>query len=60
MQHLIPLEVSDNFAEENDFESENISANEGGRCPRRIAAQNADLIRNLQNTNSHGGGGGEL
>ena len=49
MQHLIPLEVSENFAEENNFESENISANEGDRCPRRIAAQNADLIRNLQN-----------
>ena len=45
IQHLIPLEVSDNFREENDFKNE--SAKEDGRRPRRVAAQN--LIRHLQN-----------
>ena len=49
IQHLVPLEVSDNIEEENDFQSKNGSAQEDGRRPRRIAAQNADLIRNLQN-----------
>ena len=49
IQHLVPLEVSDNIEEENDFQSKNGSAQEDGRRRRRIAAQNADLIRNLQN-----------
>ena len=47
MQHLIPSEVSDNFQEENNFENE--SAKEDDKRPRRVAAQNADLIRHLQN-----------
>ena len=47
--NLVPLEVSDNIEEENNFQSKNGSAQEDGRRPRRIAAQNADLIRNLQN-----------
>ena len=45
--NLVPLEVSDNIEEENNFQSKNGSAQEDGRRPR-IAAQNADLIRNLQ------------
>ena len=49
IQHLLPLEVSDNIEEENDFESKNRSAIEDDRRPRRIAAQKADLIRNFQN-----------
>ena len=48
IQHLVPLEVSDNIEEENDFQSKNGSSQEDGRRPRRIAAQNAELIRNLQ------------
>ena len=48
IQHLVPLEVSDNFEEENDFQIKNGSAKEDARRPRRIAAQNAELIRNLQ------------
>ena len=49
IQHLVPLEVSDNFEEENDFQIKNGSAKEDDRRPRRIAAQNTNLIRNLQN-----------
>ena len=49
IQHLVPLEFSDNFEEENDFQIKNGSAKKDDRRPRRIAAQNADLIRNLQN-----------
>ena len=48
IQQLIPSEVSDSFEEEIDLESENESAKEDDRC-LRIAAQNADLIRNFQN-----------
>ena len=43
IQHLVPLEVSDNF------QIKNGSAKEDDGRPRRIVAQNADLIRNLQN-----------
>ena len=49
IQHLVPLEVSDNFEEENDFQIKNGSSKEDDRCPRRKSAQNANLIRNLQN-----------
>ena len=49
IQHLVPLEVSDNFEEENDFQIKNGSAKEDDRRPRRIVAQNAELIINLQN-----------
>ena len=49
IQHLVPLEVSDNFEEENDFQMKNGSPKEDDRRPRRIAAENADLIRNLKN-----------
>ena len=49
IQHLVPSEVSDNFEEENDFQIKNGSAKEDDGRPRRIVAQNADLIRNLQN-----------
>ena len=49
MQHLVPLEVSDNIEEENGFQSKNGQAKEDDRRPRRIAVQNADLIRNLLN-----------
>ena len=49
MQHLVPLEVSDNFEEENNFQIKNGSTKEDDRRPRRIAEQNSDLIRNLQN-----------
>ena len=49
IQHLVPLEVSDNFEEENDFQIKNGSAKKDDRRPRRIAKQNANLIRNLQN-----------
>ena len=49
IQHLVPLEVSDNFEKENNFQIKNGSAKEDDRRQRRIAAQNADLIRNLQN-----------
>ena len=48
IQNLLPLEVTDYFEEENDFQIKNESAKEGDRRPKRIAAQNADLIRNLQ------------
>ena len=48
IQNLLPLEVIDYFEEENDFQIKNGSAKEGDRRPKRIAAQNADLIRNLQ------------
>ena len=46
---LLPSEVSDNIEEENDFQIKSGSPKEDDRCPRRIAAQNADLIRNLRN-----------
>ena len=46
IQHLVPLEVSDNIEEENYLQSKNGSAKEDDRRPR-IAAQNADSIRNL-------------
>ena len=49
IQHLLSVEVSDNFEEENDFQIKNGSAKEDDGRPRRIVAQNADLIRNLQN-----------
>ena len=49
IQHLVPLEVSDNFEEENNFQIKNESAKEDDKRLSRIAAQNADLIRNLQN-----------
>ena len=49
IQHLVPLEVSDNFEEENDFQMKNGSPKEDDRRPRRIASENADLIRNLKN-----------
>ena len=41
--HLIPLEVSDNFEEE----KENELAKEDVRHPRRVAVQNADLMKHL-------------
>ena len=47
IQHLVPLEVSDNFEEENDFQIKNGLAKEDDRGPRRIAAQNTDLVRSL-------------
>ena len=50
IRHLAPLSVSDNFEEKNDFQIKNESAKEDDRRPRRIAAQNTDLIRNLKNT----------
>ena len=37
IQDLITLEVSKNFRQENDFESENEAAKDDGRHPRRIA-----------------------
>ena len=49
VQHLIPSDDLDNFEEENDFENGSESAKENGRGLRRAAAQNADLIRHLQN-----------
>ena len=49
IQNLVPLEVSDNFEKENDFQMKNGSPKEDDRRPIRIAAQNADLIRNLKN-----------
>ena len=49
IQHIVALEVSDNFEEENDFKIKNGSAKKDGRRPRRIVAQNANLIRNFQN-----------
>ena len=44
IQHLILLEASDNYEEENDFENENELAKED-RSWRRIATQNIHLIR---------------
>ena len=41
--HLIPSEVSDNFEEE----KENELAKEDVRHPRRVAVQNADLMKHL-------------
>ena len=50
IQYLVPLEVSDNFEEENDFQIKNGSAKEDDRQLRRTAAQNADFAKpNLQN-----------
>ena len=49
IQNLVPLEVTDYFEKENYFQVKNGSAKEGDRRPKRIAAQNDDLIRNLQN-----------
>ena len=49
IQHLVPVDVSDNFEEEDDFQIKNGSAKEDDRRLRRMAAQNAELIRNLQN-----------
>ena len=49
IQHIVALEVSDNFEEENDFKIKNGSAKKDGRRPRRIVAQNANFIRNFQN-----------
>lgn len=45
IQHLILLEVSENYEEENDFENENELAKEEDRSWRRIATQNMHLIR---------------
>ena len=44
IQHLVPLEVSDNFEQENDFQIKNGSAKKDYRRPRRTAKQNADLF----------------
>lgn len=43
-QHLISLEVSDNYQEKNDYEKENESAEEDNRRPRRVTVLNADFI----------------
>ena len=48
IQPSIPLEVSDNYEEESDFENENELVKEDSRHPTRVAAKNANLFRYLQ------------
>ena len=51
IQHLISLEVSDNFREENDFQSENESAKDDGRCLGRKTV-NATFLCNWLKTSA--------